>query len=1202
MNVDTALISDLQHHPNRIRNICILAHVDHGKTTLSDHLIASNGLIHPRLAGELRYMDSKEDEQARGITMKSSSISLLHAPGAMKLPEGPNSLTRQQKIDQGHLINLIDSPGHVDFCSEVSTAARLSDGALVVVDAVEGVCIQTHAVLRQAWEEKVALCLVINKMDRLVLELQLDPSEAYERIKLIVSHVNMIVSSFESEQFLSDADAVLATEDALAEEGQHKMNCNNEGPGQSGEEEEIEEEEEEDEAEDVFNPEKGNVAFGSAYDGWAYTTHQFADIYASKLGCSATALRKALWGDYALQPKTKRIVRISSRNPNTAHLKPLFVQLILQPLWKAYTSCINEDGTEAKILSSGNSDGKPPLHATLLGKIVESLGLQNTVSNKALAHPEPRTALRSVLRAWLPLSEAVLGMALEHLPSPVASARDRLQRLLPSRSVALKGLPQSPELSQSLDKIENALSECNTTADAPTVVYISKMVAVPVAAIPRLPGEPSLGGATDEIFLAFGRVFSGVLKQGQQLYVLPSTYNPAAATSSISTITFATNVNGLPIDSSGGGGASGALGNHNHHQQQSLSPQKATAQALYLMMGRGLERLQEVPSGNILAILGFGEAILKSATVASTPLACPLAPLLFQSAPIVTVAVEPTRPEDMPALEKGLYLLNRADPLATATIGERGEHLLAAAGEVHLETCIKDLKDRFARVELLVSPPVVAFKESIVHQGEEKAVAAAEGVVVRSRPISTVPPVIEATTPGGACTIRVRVLALPGELPGALDRNQDLIRAALITMMPTTGDGINNTFTTGLSDKDALSLRALREKIQAVEGVDDGILDSIWMLGPKSIGPCVLLSNSSIGSDADGGERGKDLWDVPAGQIIKVATKHQNNSKIVVVEDASLASASLPMTGDAAAAAAAANENTSSSTSSFVYIPLGKPIVSQKLGLTENANSSSSTINTAIKSLNMADSVGLLSDNTMDYLKHSVESGISGGFQLATAAGPLCDEPMWGIAFQVEARFNLQQPSDNGSSLSLSSSSTVLPLYEDVYGPLSGQITSAARQAFRKAVLASGPRLVESHFLCEVSTSAEALSAVYAVLGRRRGRVLREELREGSGLFTILAYMPTASSFGFADELRRRSSGAAAASLLLSHWQRVPVDPFYVPTTEEEREEWGEEGQGVGAANLAKHLIGAVRRRKGLAVEEKVVESATKQRTRARKV
>ncbi|KAJ9529926.1 hypothetical protein QJQ45_023208, partial [Haematococcus lacustris] len=105
---------------DRIRNMCILAHVDHGKTTLSDHLIGSNALIHPKLMGELRYLDSREDEQQRGITMKSSSISLLYVPGAASRPEGPRSVSDTEKLEQGYLINLIDSPGHVDFCSEVA--------------------------------------------------------------------------------------------------------------------------------------------------------------------------------------------------------------------------------------------------------------------------------------------------------------------------------------------------------------------------------------------------------------------------------------------------------------------------------------------------------------------------------------------------------------------------------------------------------------------------------------------------------------------------------------------------------------------------------------------------------------------------------------------------------------------------------------------------------------------------------------------------------------------------------------------------------------------------------------------------------------------------------------------------------------------------------------------------------------------------
>ncbi|AAB85548.1 translation elongation factor, EF-2 [Methanothermobacter thermautotrophicus str. Delta H] len=177
-------IKELMYQPEYIRNIGIVAHIDHGKTTLSDNLLAGAGMISAELAGDQRFLDFDEQEQARGITIDAANVSMVHSY------EGNE-----------YLINLIDTPGHVDFGGDVTRAMRAVDGAVVVVCAVEGIMPQTETVLRQALKENVRPVLFINKVDRLINELKLDASELQERFVKIIANANKLIKNMAPEEF-----------------------------------------------------------------------------------------------------------------------------------------------------------------------------------------------------------------------------------------------------------------------------------------------------------------------------------------------------------------------------------------------------------------------------------------------------------------------------------------------------------------------------------------------------------------------------------------------------------------------------------------------------------------------------------------------------------------------------------------------------------------------------------------------------------------------------------------------------------------------------------------------------------------------------------------------------------------------------------------------------------------------------------------
>uniref|UniRef100_A0A667XDI6 Elongation factor-like 1 n=1 Tax=Myripristis murdjan TaxID=586833 RepID=A0A667XDI6_9TELE len=1086
----------LQRNPANIRNLCILAHVDHGKTTLADCLVASNGIISNRLAGKLRYLDSREDEQIRGITMKSSAISLLY---------------------KEYLLNLIDSPGHVDFSSEVSTAVRLCDGAIVVIDAVEGVCPQTQVVLRQAWLENIRPVLVVNKMDRLITELKLTSQEAYIHLQKILEQVNAVTGTLFTSKVL---------EERAEKEKEEKEEKESEASGGDQVYDWSAGLEETDDSHLYFSPDQGNVVFASAIDGWDSGMAQFAHIYSQRMGIRAEVLLKTLWGDFYLNAKAKKIMK-GAQNTFVLIIPP-------QNSWA-------EDKEKVE-------------------KMVTSLGVKLMARDSR--HSDPKVLLSAICSQWLPVSQAVLSMVCEKLPSPLDMAAERVEKLM---SVGARRFDSLPKETQEL---KQAFLQCSSEENAPVIVFVSKMFAVDTKALPqnkqrpltqeeiaqrrelarqrhadRLAAnqqaenqdalslclsaqmeslavkEPKLeeDEGTKETFVAFARVYSGVVKRGQRMFVLGPKFDPTQALSMLSE----------------GCSASDALPAVPHLSCCSM-------ESLYLLMGRELEGLEEVPSGNILGIGGLEECVLKSATLSTSPACPPFTPLNFEAAAIVRVAIEPKHPSEMPKLVHGMRLLNQADPCAEVLIQETGEHVLVTAGEVHLQRCLDDLRDRFAKIEISASKPIIPFRETVVRPpkvdmvneevGKQQKVAIIHQVkeVSQGRLSDTLhvdsSGLVTLTTPNRLATVAVRAIPLPQDVTRLLEDSSELIR---------TLEQLNMSLREGRRiDVSPRTLEAITELKSQLESLLQGrkwrnTVERIWAFGPRRYGPNILLNSVE-------GYHRPSVW--------QCLVKGERSGEAPVVRD--------------------------------------------------------------------------------------FDNSIVSGFQLATLSGPMCEEPLMGVCFSVE-QWDIQSSSEpqhqdsveedsasheasgDGTSTAEGTSETSAQAEGitagpsqakrrteagsvDCYGPVSGQLIAAMKDACRHAFQAQPQRLMAAMYTCEIMATAEVLGRVYGVLGKREGRVLHEEMKEGTDMFIIKAILPVAESFGFADEIRKRTSGLASPQLVFSHWEVISSDPYWVPTTEEEYLHFGEKAD---SANQALKYMNAVRRRKGLYVEEKIVEHAEKQRT-----
>jgi len=391
-------IMDLQ---GNIRNMSVIAHVDHGKSTLSDSLVAKAGIIASKVAGDARYMDTRDDEKERGITIKSTGVSLYYE----------YDVNNDGKMDK-FLINLIDSPGHVDFSSEVTAALRVTDGALVVVDCVEGVCVQTETVLRQAMVERIKPVLMVNKIDRQILELQNDAESMYQNFIRVVDMVNVILSSYETPEM----------------------------------------------GDFLLYPQKGNVAFGSGKDQYAFTLTRFARIYADKFKTDKAKMMERLWGDNYFDAEDKKWKQTET-SVSGKPLKRAFCNFIMDPIIKI-----------ARAIMEGNVEQT--------NKMLQVIGVEIKQEEKDLTG---KHLLKVVMSRWLNAADIIIEMMVLHLPSPKVAQKYRAEYLYEG--------PKDDPLCMSM-------KDCNPKG--PLMMYVSKMV--PTADKSR--------------FFAFGRVFSGTIQTG----------------------------------------------------------------------------------------------------------------------------------------------------------------------------------------------------------------------------------------------------------------------------------------------------------------------------------------------------------------------------------------------------------------------------------------------------------------------------------------------------------------------------------------------------------------------------------------------------------------------------------------------------------------------------------------------------------------
>lgn len=279
--VSSQFLVGLMSNPSLVRNVALVGHLQHGKTVFMDMLVEQTHhtpTFDINSEKHIRYTDTRIDEQERRISIKAV----------------PMSLVLEDSNSKSYLCNIMDTPGHVNFSDEMTAALRLADGAVLVVDAAEGVMVNTERAIRHAIQEQLPIVVVINKVDRLITELKLPPKDAYHKLRHTIEVINNHIS------------AVSSTAGNVQ----------------------------------VIDPAAGNVCFAGATAGWSFTLHSFARLYLKLHGIpfDADKFASRLWGDMYYNPED----RTFKKKPPASGAERSFVQFVLEPLYKIYSQVIGE--------------------------------------------------------------------------------------------------------------------------------------------------------------------------------------------------------------------------------------------------------------------------------------------------------------------------------------------------------------------------------------------------------------------------------------------------------------------------------------------------------------------------------------------------------------------------------------------------------------------------------------------------------------------------------------------------------------------------------------------------------------------------------------------------------------------------------------------------------------------------------------------